>query len=204
MPNARTRWGWTTSTRCVALQEQLAEVIEPRGIGEVDGNEIAVDGSEGSLYAYGPDARAILQAALPVVCRSPLAAGGHVYLRYGDARRRGSDGGDVPALRPVRQPQRVTAREQTPDAHPRGPWFAPSTSPLAGDWTGAHEIVQQDETDPTSCWVHAVLHKIEGDAANARYWYRLSGRPTRPTPTPRGSSRHQGGADVLAARPSRV
>ncbi|HXE85992.1 MAG TPA: hypothetical protein VN524_04215 [Hyphomicrobiaceae bacterium] len=47
---------------------------------------------------------------------------------------------------------------------------------LAGDWAGAHEIVQQDETDPTYCWVHAVLHKIEGDAANARYWYRLSGQ----------------------------
>ena len=47
---------------------------------------------------------------------------------------------------------------------------------LAGDWTGAHAIVQQDETDPTFCWVHAVLHKIEGDAANARYWYRLSGQ----------------------------
>jgi hypothetical protein len=46
---------------------------------------------------------------------------------------------------------------------------------LAGDWNGAHEIVQQDEADPTSCWVHAVLHKIEGDAANARYWYRRSG-----------------------------
>ena len=47
---------------------------------------------------------------------------------------------------------------------------------LAGDWDGAHEIVQQDETDPTSCWVHAVLHKIEGDAANARCWYRLAGQ----------------------------
>jgi hypothetical protein len=46
---------------------------------------------------------------------------------------------------------------------------------LAGDWTGAHEIVQQDETDAVFCWVHAVLHKIEGDAANARYWYRRSG-----------------------------
>lgn len=46
---------------------------------------------------------------------------------------------------------------------------------LAGNWTGAHEIAQQDETDPTSCWLHAVLHKIEGDAANARYWYRRSG-----------------------------
>jgi hypothetical protein len=68
----------------IALQEQVAQAIEPDGIGEVDGHEIALDGSEGSLFAYGPDAKAILQAALPVVCRSPLAEGGHVYLRYGD------------------------------------------------------------------------------------------------------------------------
>ncbi len=65
------------------LQEALAQAIVPRGIGEVDGNEIATDDSEGSLYAYGPDARAMLQAALPVICRSPLAVGGQVYLRYG-------------------------------------------------------------------------------------------------------------------------
>jgi hypothetical protein len=43
---------------------------------------------------------------------------------------------------------------------------------LAGDWQAAHRIVQQDEADATCCWIHAVLHKIEGDAANARYWYR--------------------------------
>ena len=42
---------------------------------------------------------------------------------------------------------------------------------LAGDWDAAHRIVQRDEDDLTSCWVHAVLHKIEGDAANSRYWY---------------------------------
>ena len=47
---------------------------------------------------------------------------------------------------------------------------------LAGDWTGAHEIVQQDEEDATSCWIHAVLHKIEGDAGNSRYWYRRAGQ----------------------------
>ena len=46
---------------------------------------------------------------------------------------------------------------------------------LAGDWQAAHRIVQQDEADPTCCWIHAVLHKIEGDAANARYWYRRAG-----------------------------
>ena len=42
---------------------------------------------------------------------------------------------------------------------------------LAGDWHRAHEIAQQDETDPIACWLHAVLHKIEGDAGNSRYWY---------------------------------
>ncbi len=42
---------------------------------------------------------------------------------------------------------------------------------LAGDWDRAHKIVQQDEDDPLFCWVHAVLHKIEGDAGNSRYWY---------------------------------
>ena len=47
---------------------------------------------------------------------------------------------------------------------------------LGGDWEGAHKIVQADEADPTACWVHAVLHKIEGDAANSRYWYARAGK----------------------------
>jgi len=47
---------------------------------------------------------------------------------------------------------------------------------LSGDWDGAHKIVQEDEDDATSCWIHAVLHKIEGDAGNARYWYRRAGQ----------------------------
>lgn len=42
---------------------------------------------------------------------------------------------------------------------------------LAGDWHRAHSIVQRDEQDPMACWIHAVLHKIEGDAWNSRYWY---------------------------------
>lgn len=47
---------------------------------------------------------------------------------------------------------------------------------LAGNWDAAHQIVQRDEDDKTSCWIHAVLHKIEGDAPNARYWYREAGQ----------------------------
>jgi hypothetical protein len=42
---------------------------------------------------------------------------------------------------------------------------------LAGDWQRADQIVQQHEDDPLACWIHAVLHKIEGDASNSRYWY---------------------------------
>jgi hypothetical protein len=47
---------------------------------------------------------------------------------------------------------------------------------LAGDWEGAHTLVQSDEDDKASCWIHAVLHKIEGDVSNARYWYREAGQ----------------------------
>lgn len=47
---------------------------------------------------------------------------------------------------------------------------------LAGDWEAAHSIVQRDESDPTSCWIHAVLHKLEPDEGNSRYWYRRAGK----------------------------
>lgn len=42
---------------------------------------------------------------------------------------------------------------------------------LANDWHRAHQVVQQHEDDGLACWIHAVLHKIEGDAGNSRYWY---------------------------------
>ena len=47
---------------------------------------------------------------------------------------------------------------------------------LSGDWNAAHEIVQSCEQDATAAWIHAVLHKIEGDPGNARYWYRHADR----------------------------
>ncbi len=43
---------------------------------------------------------------------------------------------------------------------------------IAGDWKGAHAIAQRHAGDATADWLHAVLHKIEGDADNSRYWYR--------------------------------
>jgi hypothetical protein len=44
-----------------------------------------------------------------------------------------------------------------------------------GDWTRAHESAQQDE-GPAGSWVHAYLHRKEGDLSNARYWYSRAGK----------------------------
>jgi len=45
-----------------------------------------------------------------------------------------------------------------------------------GDWTQAHESAQQDE-GPEGAWVHAYLHRKEGDQGNAAYWYGRAGEP---------------------------
>ena len=47
----------------------------------------------------------------------------------------------------------------------------------SGDWKAAHEIVQQDEESSLYCWAHGIVHVMEGDASNARYWYRQAKRP---------------------------
>jgi len=47
---------------------------------------------------------------------------------------------------------------------------------LGDQWDEAHRIVQQCEADPTAAWIHGVLHKIEGDLGNSRYWYRRAGK----------------------------
>ncbi len=49
----------------------------------------------------------------------------------------------------------------------------------AGNWRGAHEIVQRDEESSLACWAHGIVHLMEGDEANARYWFREARRPFR-------------------------
>ena len=56
---------------------------------------------------------------------------------------------------------------------------------LANQWDAAHEIVQQHEGDSTVAWIHAVLHKIEGDESNSRYWYRCAGKLEHASDEPR-------------------
>ncbi|SLN48651.1 hypothetical protein ROJ8625_02375 [Roseivivax jejudonensis] len=48
-----------------------------------------------------------------------------------------------------------------------------------GDWTAAHDIAQ-DDPSPEGAWMHAHLHRIEGDEGNAAYWYSRAGREKFP------------------------
>ena len=45
-----------------------------------------------------------------------------------------------------------------------------------GGWDQAHKLVQ-DEATADAAWVHAYLHRVEGDLGNAGYWYRQAGKP---------------------------
>ncbi len=61
---------------------------------------------------------------------------------------------------------------------------APSVSPpllalwhdAKGDWEQAH-LLAQDVENPRGAWVHAYLHRKEGDLGNAGYWYRRANQP---------------------------
>jgi hypothetical protein len=44
------------------------------------------------------------------------------------------------------------------------------------NWQAAHEIVQHDESE-LAVWLHGIVHTLEGDLDNARYWYRRARRP---------------------------
>ena len=59
-------------------------------------------------------------------------------------------------------------------------WYAARAANVAGaDWDRAHGIVQRagEAGDRDADWVHAYLHRVEGDTANAGYWYRRAERP---------------------------
>jgi len=67
-----------------------------------------------------------------------------------------------------------------------------------GDWDAAHEAAQRAQT-PQGAWVHAYLHRKEGDLANAAHWYRRSGRP--PAAGALGAEWDQIAGELLGAGP---
>lgn len=76
-------YGSPDLSRLFALEEQLREAIRAGGVGEYDGNEVATDGSDGTLYIYGPDADVLLATVRPLLEAADFMRGARVKLRYG-------------------------------------------------------------------------------------------------------------------------
>ncbi|CPR21545.1 protein of unknown function [Candidatus Filomicrobium marinum] len=57
---------------------------------------------------------------------------------------------------------------------------------LSGENDKAHAIVQKNDTDANACYIHAVLHRLEGDKENAKYWYGRAGHHEWPASDPEG------------------
>jgi hypothetical protein len=66
-----------------ALETQLEDAITAGDVGEFDGNEIAVDLSDGSLYMYGPDAEALFAVVRPILQTADCLRNTRVTLRFG-------------------------------------------------------------------------------------------------------------------------
>ena len=75
-----------------ALEEKLEGAISAAHAGELDGNEVATDGSDGFLYLYGADADRLFEVIRPVLEACSFMRGARITLRYGpatdDVRRR--------------------------------------------------------------------------------------------------------------------
>lgn len=69
--------------RIFEIEDQLAKAVEEPAVGQLDGNEIAVDGRDNLFYMYGPDADKIFAAIEPVLLQWDVLSEAKVLLRYG-------------------------------------------------------------------------------------------------------------------------
>ena len=65
------------------LEDELEAAINEKQVGEFDGHEMAVDGSEGYLYMYGPNADKLFDAIEPVLAQNWITKGAEITKRYG-------------------------------------------------------------------------------------------------------------------------
>lgn len=77
------KYGYPDLEPLFALEEKLEAEIAAKSVGEYDGHEIAADGSEGTLYMYGPDADKLFQTVRPILESAPFMKGAIATLRYG-------------------------------------------------------------------------------------------------------------------------
>ena len=69
----------------LALEDALTEALEASGVGDVDGHDIAVDGSHAIIYMYGAEANKMLVSTLTVLRAHRISASGFARLRFGAA-----------------------------------------------------------------------------------------------------------------------
>ncbi len=67
------------------FEDELEAAVQAAGVGQLDGHEIAMDGSRGLVYLFGPDAQMLFRSVQNVLEHSPVAKGGKAILRYGAA-----------------------------------------------------------------------------------------------------------------------
>ena len=77
------QYGLPDMSRLYELEDRLESAIVKDRAGEYDGHEIAVDGSDGVLYMYGPDADVLFQTVIPVLETAQFMHGAKVLKRYG-------------------------------------------------------------------------------------------------------------------------
>jgi len=73
-----------------AVQDDLTQAFGLHAVGMVDGNEIALDGSEALIYMYGHDAEAMFAVALPILKSHHATASGRAMLRFGGVADKGA------------------------------------------------------------------------------------------------------------------
>jgi hypothetical protein len=79
----RFSYGSTHLSRLFALEEQLKVAILAAKAGEYDGHVVAVDGSNGVIYMYGPDADRLFQVVKPVLESAEFMRGASATVRFG-------------------------------------------------------------------------------------------------------------------------
>ena len=83
----RFEYGSTDLAPLGELEDRLIAAIDAAEVGEFDGNEVAVDGSHGFLYMYGPDADALFATVKPILESAEFMKGARVKVRYGPAAK---------------------------------------------------------------------------------------------------------------------
>jgi hypothetical protein len=76
-------YGGGDLSRLFALEKRLEEAVAAAKVGVLDGNEIAVDGSDGTLYLYGPDGDKLFAAIRPILEATDFTRTARVVVRYG-------------------------------------------------------------------------------------------------------------------------